>query len=361
MRKKIVVYISLFIMMFSVTGLQASELESGLTELTIEDAIEKAQRKDDRLKTHKIDLELAQANEKIARQQYLGVEWSYRPDEVSAAYTKATANRRYQIKNEVVIKDQIAYEIENQFDAILELEEQSELAASRAKVQKEKTNQVIRKEKLGLASTIEVEAEKATLEIGKQEIKTLAQSLDIEYRKLNDAIGGSEQRYNLIKGNTYEPLDMIGSLEGRVSHAIDSDLGLWLQEQVTDADKTTFLAPGADGYAPTYELYQQRKVAYQKALNDVSLNKEGKKEQVKQIYENILMLELQHDKIVMEIEESKREYDIMKKRYELGMVTSLNLDQLELATLQKKIQLTSIIRQHNQLKEIFDKSYLRVV
>ncbi len=175
---------------------------------------------------------------------------------------------------------------------------------------------------------------------------------------MNDAIGGKEERYILVKENSYEPLDMKRSLQGQVSYAINNDIGLWLQEEMAESEKVAFTAPGLDGYAPTYTLYQQRKLSYAQAMNNVSLTKEAKEEQIKQIYENIQALQIQHDKILIDLEEAQRQYEVMKKRYELGMITAMNLEELELGILQHKVQLSSTIRQHNQLKMLFEKSYL---
>lgn len=361
MRKK-VIYISLLIMMFSLTTLYGSEAEpviaeDGVQELTIEEAISKAQRRDKKLRMQKTNIELAKVNKDGAKQYYDSAP-SYGFEEASSAYSKAIANTEYEEKNEVIISEQVAFDIETRFDDILELEEKYHLACENFKIQEQKLNHATKKEALGLGSKVATKAEKTKLETQKKDIESLQQAIDAGYRKLNDAIGGKEERYHLIKENSYEPLDMKRSLEGQVSVAVNADIGLWLQEEIAEAGKVAFAAPGPDGYAPTYTLYMQRKLGYEKDMNNIALNKEGKQEQVKQIYENIQALEIQHDKILLDIEEAKRQYGIMEKRYELGMIIALNLEELDLAIMQSQVQLSSTIRQHNQLKVMFEKSYL---
>lgn len=363
--KKNIIYVSLLIMMFSLTTLYGSEVETvvgedGIQELTIEDAIIQAQKRNKTLKTQKTNIEIAKVNTEAAKDYYYNSAWEVGYEEASANYSKAIVNKEYQVKNEDVMAEQIGFDIENRFDDILELEEKHELLSKNLLIQKQKVAHAMKKEELGLGSNVATKAEEIKLELQNKEKESLIQAIDIEYRKLNDAIGAEEERYNLIKENSYEPLEMERSLQGQISHAINSDLGIWLLEELAKTQKGTFTAPnpGPLGGAPTYTLYQQRKLSYEKDLNDIALNKEGKEEQIKQLYENIQALEIQHDKIIIDLEEAQRQYGIMKKRYELGMITALNLEEVELAVLQNELQLSSTIRQHNQLKIMFEKSYL---
>lgn len=362
--KKKIIYIGLLTMLFSVTAIHASEpevvvVESGLQELKIEDAIIKAQNRNKKLRMQGTNIEIAKVNKDAAKENYYN-SWDMGFEQASSAYSKATANAEYEEKNETIIAEQVAFDVEAQFDDIIELEEKYQLASRNVDIQKQKVSHAVKKEQLGLGSKAATQAEKTKLETQNKDIESLIQAIETEYRKLNDAIGGKEERYMLVKDNSYEPLDMKRSLQGQVSYAIIKDIGLWLQEEVAQAEEVAFIAPGPDGYAPTYTLYQQRKLGFQKATNDLSLSKEAKEEQVKQIYENIQALQIQHDKILIDIVESQRQYGIMKKRYELGMVTAMNLQELEIGILQNQVQLSSTIRQHNQLKILFEKSYLGV-
>lgn len=361
MRKK-VIYITLLVMMFSLTIVHASETEgpvagNGLQELKIEDAITKAQKRNKQLRVQGTNIELAQVRKDAAKEDYYNA-WDFGFEQASAQYSKATVNVEYERKNEKVIAEQVAFQIEAQFDDILELEEKHDLSYKNLNIQRQKVNHAMKKEELGIGSKVATKAEKTKLEIQNKDIEGLIQAIDTGYRKLNDAIGGKEERYILVKENSYEPLDMKRSLQGQVSYAINNDIGLWLQEEMAESEKVAFTAPGLDGYAPTYTLYQQRKLSYAQAMNNVSLTKEAKEEQIKQIYENIQALQIQHDKILIDLEEAQRQYEVMKKRYELGMITAMNLEELELGILQHKVQLSSTSRQHNQLKMLFEKSYL---
>lgn len=374
MKKIKMMNITLLMMMFSFTILHASEPAAPVLQasepavpiigdmvkrLKIEDAITQAQKKNKKLRMQETNIELAEVNTEGAKEHYYN-SWDFGFEKASADYAKAIANEEYERKNEDVIAEQLAYNINNQFDSILELEQKQRLVNENIKIQRQKVAHAIKKEQLGLGSQSSIKAERTKLEVQKKEIESLIQTIDVGYRKLNDAIDGKEERYHLIKENIYEPLNMERSLKGQISYAIDSDLGLWLQEEMAKTDEKTFTAPGYDGYAPTYAVYQQRKLGYEKALNNVALSKEGKEEQIKQIYENILALEIQHAKLLVDLEETQRQYGIMKKRYELGMITSLNLEELKLAILQNQVQITSVTTQHNQLKILFEKSYLGV-
>ena len=356
------IYISLLLMMFSFTTIYASEAEvsvreDGIQELTIEDAIIKAQKRNKTLRTQKTTIELANVSADAAKEQYYN-SWDYGFEKASADYSKARTNKEYAQKNEEVMAERIGLDMENLFDDILELGEKKNLLTENLTIQKQKAAHAAKREAVGLGSAVATKTEQAKIAVQNKELESLTQALDAEYRKLNDAISGEEERYHLIKENIYEPLEMERSLQGHISYSVDSDLDIWLLEEVAKADEITLTAPGLDGFAPTYTFYQQRKLAYQQGLNEVALSKEGKEKQIKQIYENIIALEIQHDKIIIDLEEAQRQYGIMKKRYELGMITALNLQEVELGILQNQVQLSSTIRQHNQLKILFEKSYL---
>ena len=347
------VYMVLLIMMCSFGTVYADDLR----ELKVEDAIITAQKRNNKLRMQGTNIEFADVNKDAAREHYYN-SWDIGFEQASANYSKATANAEYERKNETRIQEQVAFDIETRFDEILELEEKYELALKGLSLQQEKVNHAMKKQQLGLGSEVTVKTEKMKMEAQNKEIDSIIQAIDAGYRKLNDAIGGKEERYRLIKENDYEPLDMKRSLQGQISYSIDKDIGIWLQEKIADADKVEFIAPGPDGGAPTYSLYQQRKLSYAQAQNNITLSKEAKEEQIKQIYENIQALEIQHDKLVIDLEDIQRQKGVMQKRYDLGMVPYINLREIDLAIMQNKVQLNSIVRQHNQLKIIFNKSYL---
>lgn len=360
--KKKTIYITLLIMLFSLTTIHANEskvtpVENGLKELRVEDAIITAQKRSNKLHRQGTSIELAKVNKEAAKENYYNA-WDMGYEQASASYSKAIAQETYETKNEEIMAEQVGYAIETQFDEILDLEEKYQVAYANLNLQKQKLNHAIKKEDLGIGSTAATKAEKTKLAGQNKDIESLLQTIDAAYRKLNEAIGGKDERYILVKENSYAPLDMKRSLQGQVSYAINNDIDLWLLEEVAKADKVAFIAPGLDGGAPTYTVYQQRKLNNAQAENTVSLTKEGKEEQIKKIYENIQALEIQHDKIVIDLEEAQRQYNIMKKRYDLGMITLINLEELELGIIQNQAQLSSTIRTHNQLKMVFEKSYL---
>lgn len=338
----------------------ASEPVDQVKELKIEDAILKAQQRNKRLRMQQSNIAYAEVDSEDAYYNYQN-SWDIGFENASAGYSQARINQDYEIKYEETIKEQIAYDIEGQFDNLLELEEKYELAQKGLNIQQQKVNHAVKKEQLGLGSKHDVETVKALLATQKKEIDSLLQSIDAGYRKLNDAIGGKDERYDLIKENIYEPLDMKRSLQGQVSYAIDSDLGIWKQEESAKNQKITLTAPVFDAFgsrAPTYAEYQKRKIGYEQGLSNVSLSKEGKEKQVKEIYENILALEIQYDRMLIEKEEMQRKYNIVAKQFELGMVTGLVLEETEQGISQIDTQINTIVRQHNQLKILFDKSYL---
>ena len=355
------IYIAMLTILFSLAlgvkpNVFALEPMNEIKQLKVEDAILKAQQRNKRLRMQQKEIDYAGADKEDAYYNYQN-SWDIGFEAASATYSQTIINQDYETKYEEVIKEQIAYDIEGQFDSLLELEEKYKLAQKGLHIQQQKLNHAIKKEQLGLASKNDLAAAKALLGTQKKEIDSLIQSIDAGYRKLNDAIGGKDERYNLIKENIYQPLDMKRSLQGQVSYAIDSDLEIWKQEESAKNQKILLTANTING-APTYAEYQKRKIGYEQGLSNVSLSKEAKEKQVKEIYENIMALEIQYDRMLIEKEEMQRKYNIIEKQFELGMVTSLALEETEQGLVQINAQINTIIRQHNQLKVLFDKSYL---
>lgn len=354
---------AMLVSLFAVTlgggqGVFASEPPAEIEELKIEDAIIKAQKRNKRLRMQQVNIEYAKVDSEDAYYDYQNA-WDMGYEMANMQYSQARINKEYEIKYEDTIKEQIAYDIEGQFDNILELEEKYALGQKALEIQEAKVRHSIKREQLGLGSKNNIYTSKAELNAQKEEMKSINQSLDASYRKLNDAIGGDkETRYKLIKENIYTPLDMKRSLEGQISHAINSDIALWMQEESVKTQELIFTAPGKDGWAPSYGEYMKRKLGYEQGLHNISLSKEGKEKQVKEIYENILALEIQYERLLIEKEEVERKYGIVAKQLELGMTTSLVLEEVRQGIRQIETQENSIIRQHNQLKVLFEKSYL---
>lgn len=356
------IYTTMMMVLFSLTlgvvpDVFATEPASEIKELKIEEAITKAQQRNRRLRMQQQNIEYAEVDSEDAYYNYQN-SWDIGFEKASVGYSQARVNEEYEIKYEETIREQIAYDIEGQFDAIIELEQQYELAQDGLKIQQKKISQAIKKEQLGLGSKNTVATERAILETQNKEMDSLVQSIDAGYRKLNDTIGGKDERYVLVKENIYTPFEMKKSLQGYVSHSIDSDLALWKQEESAKAQRVMLTAPGNDGWAPTYTEYQKRKISYEQGLSNVSLSKEAKEKQVKEIYENILALEIQHDRLLLEKDEMQRKYEIMEKQFQLGLTVALPLEEMRQGLDKIEVQMNSITRQHNQLKVLFEKSYL---
>lgn len=325
-------------------------------ELKLEDAILKAQSRNKQLKMQKRQIDYAEADVEDTYYNYLNGS-DYLFDIVSTNYSQAQVTKDYEIKREAVLKEQIAYDVENKFDTILELEETYQVAKKNLYIQEEKAKHELKKHELGLASKNSVELEKIALETLRKEVQALEQSIDAEYRKLNDTIGGKEDRYDLIKENIFTPLEMKRSLQGQISYSINSDPKIWKDEEIAKLQERLLIVNTENG-APTYAEYQKRKIGYEQGMNAVTLSKENKEQNVKDRYEKLLQLEVQYEKALLSLKEIQKKAEVIKKQYELGMTTSLVVEEIELALMQLESQINSITRQHNQLRTLFEKPYL---
>lgn len=361
MKKVSIVHITILAILLSLSpaaapNLMAADTASGVKELKLEDAIEQAQRRSRQLRLQQTKIDYAKVDSEEAYYDYRnGDDYSF--EIATTNYSQKKLNEEYETKLEPVIKEQIAFDIETQFDSILELEEKYNLSLNALKVQEQKTNHAIKKLELGLGSESVAKAEKANLEMQKKELEVLKQSIDGGYRKLNDTIGGKETRYNLIKETIYTPLNMNRSLQGHISHSISTDLTLWLQEESAKLQEGIIVANTING-APTYTEYQKRKLSYAEGMSSASISKENREKLLKDRYDQIIQLEKQYEKELLNLEEARRKYEIVKKQYELEMTTSLALDEAKVGVMQLEVQINSIIRQHNKLKQLFQKSYL---
>lgn len=358
---KKITYLLIVMMLFSFSSVLASEVvagEDGIKTLTLEEATERAKKRSKQLKLQEKNVEFAKKDLEDAYYGYKNTsEYAY--EHANFNYAVKRAEKDYAKKVEPLWEEKIIYEIEAQFDAIIDAEEKYQLSQKQLKVQEQKNRNIVRKEQLGLTSKADIKADNASLDTHKQEIRNLSQTITAEYRKLNDKIGGKDQRYHLVKENIYAPVDQKRSLEGYISYAIDMNPNIWLQGEVAKLQEGIIGANAMDGSgAPTYTAYEKSKIQYDQGLISVSAIKETAEQGLRDLYQGILELEVQYEKALIGLDEIKRQSSILEKQYELGFIPLLTLEEARVGVIQTETQINSLIRQHNKLKTQFEKSYI---
>lgn len=356
-----VIYLLVIVMLFSISTVSASEakvVQDDVKTLTLEEAVGRAKQRNKQLKLQQKNIDFAKKDLEEAYDDYKNTsEYAY--EHANLNYSVKRAEKDYAQKAESLWEEKVTYDVEMQFDAIIDAEEKYDLAQKQLKMQEEKNRNTARKEQLGLASKADIKVNKVSLDTHRQEIKNLDQTITAEYRKLADKIGNKVQRYHLVKENIYTPVDQKRSLEAYISYAVDMNPSIWLQGEKAKLQEGIIGVNAMDGSgAPTYTAYEKSKIQYEQALMGVSAVKETAELGLKDLYQAILELEIQYEKALISLEEIKRQSSILEKQYELGFIPLLTLEEARLDIIQNRTQINSLIRQHNKLKIQFEKSYI---
>ncbi|WP_058485925.1 stalk domain-containing protein [Defluviitalea phaphyphila] len=252
----------------------------------------------------------------------------------------------------------IKYQVKSSFDSIQSLKKDIELL--KKSLETSKIQLEITKQKVNLGLESDYNKIKAEQDYKKQEnqLETLQRSLDTEYIKLNSLMGVDEkERFILDYQVEFMPIDMDeNELDAYIGRALVKDPSIILkEEEVKQAEYNLHLYTYTGTISDSYDIRKSKLNQANLALNEA---KDTLEDKIRTTYNQIKQLEEQYKINTLALEQAKDQYDIMKTQYNLGMVSEINLKQVELGILSAQVELEKTIIQHAQLVYLFNNPYL---
>lgn len=333
--------------------------ESEGTPITIEEATELAKKNDTAIKNLLDDFKIEESDKNALSNQFM----AYAQDNSSVIgnhqdiamivnLKKADLSAESQKYQKKLAEDTIAASIKGSFNNILSSENKlvyNKIAAQNSKKLLDITE---KKYELGLESKYNYDKQKVAYEQELKDIENLELKLKTDYIKLNNTINPSGKKDYIISYNVteYIPLE-------------DMDINVYASQNAYNSPAIRIKKLDIEGSQfaldhTTQNDYDSKLNALNKSKRALSDTEDTFKEKVKTKYNDILLAEKNYDKLLEDMEQLKLDLDLMKVKYNSGLVSVIDIENLELKITAKELEIKDSIINLDSLKYTFERPYL---
>ena len=348
----------------STTATDNTQSKSTEKILTFGEALNMVLKQDYRLKSAKLTLERAEVVRDRTAEGFMystpsgpgnGTEDLQRLQGLQSLLAQ-DSNLRVANKRIDLSKETINFELESLFDEIIDLEKQIELKDLNLKDQKSKLDIIKIKMDVGIESKHKYTTDQRSYEQEVQSKEVLVKSLDSSYIKFNNLLGLKEnERYKLERKEISMESMAKFDIDTHITRTISSDPYVWIQEQTIKNNEN---ALNLYTYNAGQEPYKVKEMDLSKSKTDLANMKDKLRKSLLLKYNQIQQLEEQYKATQLQIAQLEQNLALIRKQYDLGLITRIELDQLELSAAQLQYSLDSMTMQHKNLKTMLEQPYL---
>lgn len=325
-----------------------------LESLDIETAVEKALSNSTALKT--ANLSLAVSEEQLENSQF-SVDYNTGSDSLQSILSliKNQASYRNSEEELKVQEQKIAYEMEQTFIDILNIQREIQIAEDSFKV--EEKNLTISKLKSDMGLISQQEYNEALLSFEKSKVNIESQKTNLEnlFTNLNIIIGESDtsKQYNLLINIEYEPVELKSSIEDYAEARVLESVTIQNAKRNLSVAEQSYIVEQANISGTTTSLMQAENSVATSEMN-LSDTKENMEVQVINLYNTIKSLETNIENNKTELSNLKNNYEIAKIQYEMGKISKIELMQAENKVISMENTIINQIYEHSQNVKKFE-------
>ncbi len=329
-----------------------SELEITSNEtrenLDIDTAIDMALKNSTELKTANLSLELS---EKQVESSQNTVDYNTGSNGLQSILSliKNQASYKNSEEEKAVTEQKIAYEMEQSFIEILNLERDIEISERNIDIQEKNLNISRAKYNMGLLSKQELNEAESSFEKSKENIETQKTNLKNAFKNLNIIIGESDtsKEYNLLIDVDYEPVEIETSIETYAEARTLESVAVKNAERNLQVTKQSYVVEQVSDTGTTVSLMQAENSV---STSEMSLSdmKENMENQIVNLYNTIKSLETSIENNKKQLSDLNKNLEIAKLKYDMGSISEIELLQAENQVAEMENTIIEQIYQHNQ-------------
>ena len=243
--------------------------------------------------------------------------------------------------------------VKSYFTSIVNNQDTLELLKKNAEIQQKLYVQGQTKHRLGMLSKYNLEQLKIAVDQARNNVALLQASLDQEYTKFNQLIGGNHaDRYELVYDMTFEPYTMHQTMDQYVNDKIkNKDLAIKGQELAVENAKfnMNYLSESDAGTNA-----DQREFNYDSAKRSLKTAKQNKETLLRNTYLQIQQLETQYASAQADVTKAAANYRVAQVNYRAGNVTKTVVEQAEMGLISAENALKELVYSHDMLIFMFE-------
>ncbi|MEA4816879.1 MAG: TolC family protein [Lachnospiraceae bacterium] len=199
---------------------------------------------------------------------------------------------------------------------------------------------------LGVITDSELDEASLSVKKLKSSIDSLSVSLDAAYASLNNALGyEASKRYTIEYNPDFSDFEMNTDLESYISSKLSTDPYLKiLDATITNAEMSLNLYVYD---ATSTDSYKQREYNLNSAERTYKSVKDGFGEGMRRLYALILSEEASNETLALELSLAEKDLETAEIKYDLGLITKLDLENAKLAVTSKEMELKTNTFDHD--------------
>lgn len=267
-------------------------------------------------------------------------------------YETLDIQRRENARKEDYIRDQIAYDVTNRYQNLINLEQEIKNLEQEILVQTKSLNQMSTQKDKGLISGLQYQAAELELKSLETSLKTKIETLSSDKSYFKLITGKDLKDYSLDEELIYEPFHIEGSVE-RYCNDKATVYNRYNKERA-DLKKnyTPFLPTDAE-----YSNYLTKVYGMDLEVASVEDATKSMTQSMMMSYSNLLNLEEQISSLQQQIEFTKKQLETTELQYKLGLKTKLDCEKQELNVDKLEANLRVMICNYNKLKTTIEKPW----
>lgn len=332
-----------------------------VTDLTVDQAIEKAIAYSRNLKNLDESQDIAEIDEMVTRYA-----WQSSLDATSTvSYSIALRNLTNSLRNydadKEVEKEKIEYNIKQLFYGLKDAERSLELYDEGIELSKRQLEIYKVMLKVGKLSQVEYDAQVTTHENLVASKLSLENSMAAAFRSLNQLMGESvNKKYNIIVDDIeFTPVSSTLDLDTTIARALASNQTVKELEDTVDIAKYTSDTYGYRGSTGvTTSDKESIDSQYNQANRGLSDTKTALTAAITSVYDNIKNTESAYAQNKAELKNMEDQLTVKETQLKLGKITQIELDQFKYSIEQLEAQMNSSARSYDLLVMQFNNSNL---
>lgn len=243
--------------------------------------------------------------------------------------------------------------VKSYFTSIVNNQDTLELVKKNAEIQQKLYVQGQTKRRLGMISGYQLDQLRIAAQQAKNSVSLLEASLEQEYTKFNQLIGGNHaDRYELVYDMTFEPYTMHQTMDQYVNDKIkNKDLAIKGQELAVENAKFNMNYLSASDAGTNAD---QREFNYDSAKRSLKTAKQNKETLLRNTYLQIQQLEMQYESAQADVTKAAADYRMAQVNYRIGNVTKTVVEQAELGLISAENALKELVYSHDMLIFMFE-------
>lgn len=324
----------------------------GTTLLTLEEATKEAIRHSSDIKTANRDITNSEKN----IEEYGEIAVYSSGDNLSSILNLIEEKVAY--ADTLLSKDMkeltISNSIKKAFISILNSERDIALSKDALAISKKELVISETKVKMGLMTEQELSNQKVTYEKNVASLAKKEKELEEAYVSLNNIMGDDvDRRYTLVLEQEYEEIELAYDMDTAITGKISRDLNIEQKKNAVKLaeEKRNLYIPGQSNLRTLENSLSSAQSSYKDAIKELG-------EKILACYNSAVALETEYENNLQELEVLKNKLEIVKTKYDLDLITELELQQAEYEVKVMESTIEGLIYDHMLLLDQFEHTEL---